>query len=74
MTSLLLACASLFSGSVLTKFLSKTILFNQMSLKLITINLSKNFHNLLAELIIVPGQGVDSYFWPLFLTGFEYLL
>ena len=67
MTSLLLAGAQLFSGSV-----SKTILFNQMSLNLITISLSKHFHNFLAELVILPDQGIESYF-SYFLTGFMYL-
>ena len=58
MTSFLLACApSLFSGSVLTKIVSKTILLNQMSLNLITISLSKYLHNFLAELVILAGQG-----------------
>ena len=36
----LLACASLFSGLVLTKILSKTISVNQMLLNLITIGRS----------------------------------
>ena len=63
-----------FRGSVLTKILSETILFNQMSISLITISLFKHFHNFLADLVIIPGQGVDSYFCPYFLTGFEYLL
>ena len=70
MTSLLLACASLFSGSVLTKIRSKTILPNQMSLNLITIRLSKHFHNFLTELVILAGQGVHSCF-PSILTGFQ---
>ena len=65
---------SLFSGLVLTKLLSKTILFNQMSFNLITISLFKHFLNVLPELVILPGQGVDSYFCPYFLTGIDYLL
>ena len=73
MTSLLLACALLFSGSVLTENPSRNILFNQMSLNLITISLSKHFHNILEELVVLPGQGVDSYFCPDFFTGFDHL-
>ena len=73
MTSLSLACALLFSGLVLKNILSKAILFDQISLNLITIS-PKNFHTFLAELVIIPGQGVDSYFCPYFLTGFEYIL
>ena len=69
MTSLLLACALLFLGSVLTKIILKTILFNLMSLNLITISLSKHFHNFLTKLVSLLGH---SCFCPYFLTGFEY--
>ena len=37
--------------SVLTKIFSKTILFKQMSLNLMTTTLSKHFHNFLGELV-----------------------
>ena len=73
-TSLLLAFALLFSRSVLTKIPSKTSLYNQMLLYLITVILSRHFYNFLAELVILPAQGVDPYFYPYFLIGFEYLL
>ena len=59
MTTLLLACASLFSGAVLTKILSKNFLFSQVSLNVITIILSEHFRDFLAELLILPDQGVD---------------
>ena len=73
MRSLLLAYALLFSGSVLTKLLSKTILFNQMSLNPRTISLSEHFHNFLAELVILPGQGSIPIL-PLLSDCFDYLL
>ena len=52
----------------------KNHFIDQMSLNLITFSLSQHFHTILAELVILPGQGVDSYFCPYFLTDFEYLL
>ena len=61
-----MCCAVLFLRSVLRNISSKTILFNDMSLDLITISLSKHFHNFLAELLILPGQRVDSCFCPFF--------
>ena len=42
-----------------------------MTLSLITISLSEDFHSFYAELVV---QGVDSYFCPYFLAGIQYLL
>ena len=68
-----LMCFAIF-GVSFDKNSFETILFNHLSLNIITITLSKHYHNFLAEFYLSREEGGSIPTFSLIFTGFQYLL